>query len=155
MKSKVLSSSDAKPIDILLVDDDEGDVLLTQKALERKRVYNSLSVARDGVDALQFLRKEGKYADATRPDLILLDLNMPRKDGRETLLELKNDPDLRSIPVVVLTTSNADRDVVRSYDLHASCFVTKPFDLNQFMHVLEVLQEFWVCFVQFPNVIPK
>ncbi len=140
-----------KPIDILLVDDDEGDVLLTQKALQNGKIYNSLSVARDGVEAMEFLRQEGEFKNAVRPDLILLDLNMPRKDGRETLTEIKSDPNLRCIPIVVLTTSDADRDVMQSYDLQASCYVTKPVDLKQFTNVVQTLQEFWLCVVRLPS----
>ena len=139
-----------KPIDILLVDDDEGDVLLTQKALKGGKIFNSLNVASDGVEALEYLRCQGRFKDAKRPDLILLDLNMPRKNGKETLEEIKNDPELKSIPVVVLTTSDADKDVLRSYDLHASCYVTKPVDIHQFTNVIKSLTEFWLCVVKFP-----
>jgi CheY-like chemotaxis protein len=142
----------AKGIDILLVDDDDGDVLLTQKALQKGRIYNSLSVARDGVEAIQFLKMEGPFSDAFRPDIILLDLNMPRKDGRQTLAEIKSDPNLKSIPVVILTTSDADQDVMKSYDLQASCYITKPVDLKQFTSVVQKLQEFWFCVVKFPQV---
>ena len=140
-----------KPIDILLVDDDPGDVLLTQKALKNGKLFNSLNVAKDGVEAMEYLRCEGKFKDATRPDLILLDLNMPRKNGKETLSELKSDPDLKTIPVVVLTTSDADKDVLQSYDLHASCYVTKPVDVAQFAKVVNSLKEFWLCVVKFPK----
>jgi len=142
--------SPVKPIDILLVDDDEGDILLTQKALKSGKIYNSLNVAKDGVEAMEYLRKQGQFKEAKRPDLILLDLNMPRKNGKETLEEIKNDPDLKSIPVVVLTTSDADIDVLQSYDLHASCYVTKPVDLQQFTTVVNSLKEFWLCVVKFP-----
>ncbi|MCA9264019.1 MAG: response regulator [Planctomycetales bacterium] len=135
---------------MLLVEDDPGDVLLTQKALRTGKVLNSLSVVRDGVEALAFLRREGAYADVPRPDLILLDLNMPRKDGRETLAEIKADDDLKSIPVVVLTTSDAGQDIVASYGLQASCFVTKPVDLEQFANVVRTLKEFWLCLVKYP-----
>ena len=138
-------------VDILLVDDDEGDVLLTKKALKKGKIFNSVNVARDGVEAMAYLRQEGEFKDASRPDLILLDLNMPRKDGKETLTEIKNDPSLRSIPIVVLTTSDADNDVMQSYDLQASSFVTKPVDLKQFTNVVQSLQEFWLCVVKFPN----
>ena len=140
------------PINILLVEDDEGDVLLTQKALQKSKIYNTLSVARDGVEALQFLRREGKFKDEQRPGLVLMDLNMPRKDGRETLAEIKNDPNLRSIPVVVLTTSDADQDVLQSYDLQANCYITKPVDLTQFTRVIQQLQDFWLCLVKLPIV---
>ena len=143
--------SNISPIDILLVEDDEADVELTRRAFKNGKVYNSLSVVGDGVDALSFLRREGKFADAVRPDLILLDLNMPRKDGRETLEELKADPALRSIPVVVLTTSDADRDIVQSYDLQASCYVTKPVDLKQFTDVVKSIKNFWLCVVKYPE----
>ena len=141
-----------KPINILLVDDDEGDVLLTQKALQKSRIYNTLDVARDGVEAMQYLRREGKFQDVPRPGLILLDLNMPRKDGRETLAEIKNDKDLRLIPVVVLTTSDADHDVLQSYDLQANCYITKPVDLQQFTDVIQALQDFWLCIVKLPQL---
>ena len=140
----------AKAIDILLVDDDPGDVLLTQKALRNGKLFNSLNVAKDGIEALEYLRQEGHFKDTTRPDLILLDLNMPRMNGQETLAEIKKDPDLKSIPVVVLTTSDADKDVLQSYDLHASCYVTKPVDLGQFTNVVQSLKEFWLCVVKFP-----
>ena len=141
-----------KPINILLVDDDEGDVLLTQKALQKSRIYNTLDVAKDGVEAMQYLRREGKFQNVPRPGLILLDLNMPRKDGRETLAEIKNDNDLRLIPVVVLTTSDADHDVLQSYDLQANCYITKPVDLQQFTDVIQALQDFWLCIVKLPQL---
>lgn len=140
------------PIDILLVDDDEGDVLLTQKALRKGKVFNSLNIVHDGVEAMEYLRQQGEFKDATRPDLILLDLNMPRKDGRETLADIKGDPNLRSIPVVILTTSDAEKDVLQSYDLQASCYVTKPVDLTQFTNVIQSLQDFWLCVVKLPKV---
>jgi len=138
-------------IDILLVDDDQGDVLLTQKALKKGKLFNSLNVAKDGVEALEYLRQEGQFKDATRPDLILLDLNMPRMNGKEMLTEIKNDPNLKSIPVVVLTTSNADKDVIQGYDLQASCYVQKPLDLEQFTNVVQSLEEFWLCVVKLPS----
>ena len=139
------------PIQILLVDDDDGDILLTRKALQNSRIFNSLSVARDGVEALQFLRREGEFQDAQRPGLILLDLNMPRKDGRETLAEIKADDDLRSIPVVVLTTSDSDQDILQSHGLQASCYITKPVNLQQFTKVIRTLPDFWLCLVKLPN----
>jgi len=145
------SSEASRPIDILLVDDDDADVLLTQKALERGRVFNSVSVVSDGVEALSFLRREGDYRDVPRPDLILLDLNMPRKDGRETLAEIKADPSLRSIPVVVLTTSDLNRDIATSYDLQASSYVTKPVDFEQFLSVVQKIKDFWLCVVCYPE----
>jgi chemotaxis family two-component system response regulator Rcp1 len=138
------------PIEILLVEDNEGDVELTQEALSRAKVNNRLHVAEDGLDALQFLRREGAYAAAPRPDLILLDLNLPRLDGREVLAEVKADPQLRTIPIVVLTTSQAEEDIVRSYDLHANCYITKPVDFGQFMKVVQSVHEFWVTVVKLP-----
>ena len=139
-----------KLIDILLVEDDEGDVLLTKKALTNGKIYNSLSITRDGVEAMAFLHKEGKHAGAARPDLILLDLNMPRMDGRETLAKIKQDENLRSIPVVILTTSDADRDILQSYDLQANCYITKPVDLEQFTNVVRAIKDFWFTIVQLP-----
>jgi CheY-like chemotaxis protein len=139
------------PVKILLVDDDEGDVILTQKALQSGKLLCSLSVVEDGVQAMAFLKQEGEYSQAPRPDLILLDLNMPRMDGRETLSKIKDDDDLKNIPVVVLTTSEADRDVVQSYNLQASCYVTKPVDLKQFSDVVQSLKGFWLCVVRFPG----
>ena len=141
----------AEPIDILLVEDDPGDVILTKKALQNGKVYNSLNVVSDGIEALEYLRRQAKYADAIRPDLILLDLNMPRMDGRETLAAIKSDDELKNIPVVVLTTSDADRDVVASYNLQASCYVTKPVDLDQFTRVAKSIKEFWLCVVKYPE----
>jgi len=138
-------------IQILLVEDNPGDVRLTQEALREGKVHNELSVVGDGVDALAFLRREGGFADAPKPDLILLDLNLPRKDGREVLEELKADPDLRRIPVVVLTTSKAEEDVIRSYDLHANCYITKPVDLDQFIHVVQSIEDFWLTVVKLPR----
>ena len=137
-------------INVLLVEDDPGDILLTQKALQNGKIYNSLNIARDGVEALKFLRREKPFPDAPRPDLILLDLNMPRKDGRETLSEIKADENLKNIPVVILTTSEADQDIARSYDLQASCFVTKPVDLEQFTTVVRSIRDFWLCIVKYP-----
>lgn len=139
-----------KPIDILLVEDDEGDILLTKKALSDGKIYNSLHVAKNGVEALAFLRREGEHADAPRPDMVLLDLNMPRMDGRETLANIKQDENLRSIPVVVLTTSDADQDILKSYDLQASCYITKPVDLPQFTKVVGAIKDFWFTVVKLP-----
>jgi chemotaxis family two-component system response regulator Rcp1 len=138
------------PIDILLVEDNPGDVRLTKEALKEGKVLNTLSVARDGVEALSFLRKGGEYADAPRPDLILLDLNLPKKDGREVLAEIKADESLRRIPVVVLTTSQAEQDIVRSYNLYANCYITKPVDLDQFITVLQSIEDFWLTIVKLP-----
>ena len=141
----------SRPVEILLVEDNPGDVRLTREALREGKVRNNLHVAPDGVEALAFLRKEGRYADAVRPDLILLDLNLPRKDGREVLEEIKVDPSLRYIPVVVLTSSQAEQDIVRAYDLHANCYVTKPVDLDQFIHVVKSIEDFWFTIVKLPE----
>jgi len=139
-----------QPIEVLLVEDDPGDVLMTQEAFEEHKVRNRLSVVSDGVDALAYLRKEEPFTDAVRPDLILLDLNLPRRDGREVLAEIKSDPKLCQIPVVVLTTSQADEDVLRSYRLHANAYVTKPVDFEQFIGVVRRIDEFFVSVVKLP-----
>jgi CheY-like chemotaxis protein len=146
----VLPPPSALPIEVLLVEDDPGDVLMTQEAFEEHKVRNRLSVVHDGVDALAFLRREGEFVAAPRPDLILLDLNLPRRDGREVLAEIKNDPALRQIPVVVLTTSQADEDIVRSYQLHANAYVTKPVDFERFITVVRQIDEFFVSVVKLP-----
>jgi len=141
-----------KPIEILLVEDNPGDARLAVEALKEGKVRNNLAVARDGVEALAYLRHEGEeFKDAPKPDLILLDLNLPKKDGREVLAEIKEDPDLRRIPVVVLTTSREERDILRSYDLHANCYITKPVDLDQFLVVVKSIQEFWLAIVRLPG----
>ena len=139
------------PIDILLVEDDPGDVLMTREAFEHHKIRNALHVASDGVEALQFLKREGPFGEAPRPGLILLDLNLPRKDGREVLGEIKQDPALRTIPVVVLTTSEAEEDILRSYDLHANAYVTKPVDFEKFVEVVRKIDDFWVTVVQLPH----
>jgi CheY-like chemotaxis protein len=139
------------PIDILLVEDDPGDVLMTREAFEHHKVSNVLHVATDGVAALQFVRREPPYTDAPRPGLILLDLNLPKKDGREVLAELKAAPDLRTIPVVVLTTSEAEEDILRSYDLHANAYVTKPVDFDRFIEVVRQIDDFFVTVVKLPR----
>jgi len=139
-----------KPVEILLVEDNLADVRLTQEALKEEKLHNNLSVVNDGVEALAFLRREGQYANAARPDLILLDLNLPRKDGREVLEEIKNDPDLEAIPVVVLTVSEAEKDILVSYHLHANCYIVKPLDLNQFSKVVKSIQDFWLTIVKLP-----
>jgi CheY-like chemotaxis protein len=143
-----------RPIEILLVEDNPGDVRLTIEALKEAKVRNRLSVAKDGVEALAFLRREGSYAEAARPDLILLDLNLPRKDGREVLAEIKVDTSLRSIPVVILTTSRADQDILKSYELHANCYITKPVDLDQFITVVKSIESFWLTIVTLPRQEP-
>jgi CheY-like chemotaxis protein len=138
-------------IDVLLVEDDPGDVRLIREAFADNKVANHLSVVSDGVEALQFLRREGDFADARSPDLILLDLNLPRKDGREVLAEVKSDETLRRIPVVVLTTSKAEEDVLRSYDLHANAYVTKPVDYDSFISVVLQIDHFFVSVVKLPT----
>jgi two-component system, chemotaxis family, response regulator Rcp1 len=141
---------ESRPVEILLVEDNPGDVRLTREALKEGKVRNNLHVAQDGVEALAFLRREGKHAGAVRPDLILLDLNLPRKDGREVLEEIKADPELRLIPVVILTSSQAEKDIVRAYDLHANCYVSKPVDLDQFITVVKSIEDFWFAIVKLP-----
>jgi CheY-like chemotaxis protein len=138
-------------IEILLVEDDPGDVLLIREAFEDNKVHNRLHVVPDGVEALTFLRQEGEHADAPRPDLVLLDLNLPRKDGREVLAEVKGDESLQHIPVVVLTTSKAEEDVLRSYKLHANAYVTKPVDFDRFIDVVRRIDEFFVTVVKLPS----
>ena len=140
-----------KPIDVLLVEDDPGDTLMIKEAFADNKVRNRLSSVTDGVEALAFLRREGAYAEAPRPDLILLDLNLPRKDGREVLQEIKNDPELRTIPVVVLTTSEAEEDILRSYSLHANAYVTKPVDFERFIAVVRQIDDFFVEVVRLPR----
>jgi CheY-like chemotaxis protein len=144
-------SPNAAPVEILLVEDDPGDVLITREAIESSKVANRLSVVSNGEEALRFLRREEPYPDAPRPGLILLDLNLPRLDGREVLARIKADPDLRRIPVVVLTTSSSDEDIVRTYDLHANAYVTKPVDFDQFMSVVRQIDEFFVSIVSLPR----
>ena len=140
-----------RPIEILLVEDEPGDVRLTVEALRSARVHNRIHTVEDGVEALDFLHRRPPYADAPRPDLILLDLNLPRKDGREVLAEIKADPALRTIPVVVLTTSRARDDVLRSYDLHANCFISKPMDFNEFSAVVKSIEDFWLTVARLPS----
>jgi CheY-like chemotaxis protein len=138
-------------IDVLLVDDDPGDTLMIREAFEHNKVRNELASVADGVQAMQYLRREGEYANAPRPDLILLDLNLPRKDGREVLAEIKSDPQLSTIPVVVLTTSHAEEDVLKSYQLHANAYVTKPVDFERFIAVVRQIDEFFVTVVKLPG----
>lgn len=142
--------SNGVPIEILLVEDNPGDVRLTVEALKEAKVRNNLHVAKDGVEAMEFLRRAGAHAEAPRPDLVLLDLNLPRKDGREVLQEIKTDPDLDLIPVVVLTTSQAEQDVLESYQLHANAYVTKPVDLERFLQVVRSIENFWLEIVRLP-----
>jgi chemotaxis family two-component system response regulator Rcp1 len=143
--------STAKSAQILLVEDNEGDALLTREALKDSKLHIELDRVCNGVEALSYLRREGEYHSADRPDLILLDLNMPKMDGRQLLDILKNDPDLKSIPVVVLTTSAAEMDIVKSYELQASCYITKPVDFDQFKIILDHLKEFWFTLVRLPE----
>jgi len=140
-----------RPIEILLVEDSPGDVTLTIEALRDAKVANNLHVARDGEEALQFLRQEGEFDDKPRPDLVLLDLNMPRKDGREVLADMKADPVFKRIPVVVLTTSQSEDDVAAAYNLSANCYVAKPVDLDQFLGVVRAIDDFWLSLVKLPN----
>jgi len=139
------------PIEILLVEDNAGDVRLTREALKDAKVLNTLHVARDGEEAMEYLCHKGKYADAPRPDLVLLDLNLPRKDGREVLSEIKADEVLKRIPVVILTTSKSEEDVLKVYNLHANCYVTKPLDLDQFIRVVQAIEDFWFTVVRPPE----
>jgi chemotaxis family two-component system response regulator Rcp1 len=148
------SSRGVEPIEILLVEDSPADVDLTREALDDAKLHNNLHVVTDGVEALEFLRREGSYADAPRPDLVLLDLNLPKKDGREVLAEIKADPILRRIPVVILTTSQAEQDILKSYDLHANCYVTKPVDLDQFVTVVRSIENFWLVIAKLPKELP-
>ena len=141
----------ARPIEILLIEDNPGDVRLTIEALRTNKIHNKMRVANDGVEALEMLRRQGAHADAGRPDLILLDLNLPRKDGREVLEEIKQDPELKRIPVVVLTTSSAEEDIMRSYNLHANAFVTKPVRLAEFIEAVKSIEEFWLSVVRLPR----
>lgn len=140
-----------RPIEVLLVEDDPGDVLMTREAFEEYKMRNTLHVVSDGVEALAYLRREGEFAEANTPDLILLDLNLPRRDGREVLREIKNDPDLCRIPVVVLTTSQAEEDVLRSYQLHANAYVAKPVDFERFISVVKQIDDFFVSVVRLPS----
>ena len=140
-----------KPIDILLVEDNPGDVRLTQEALKEAKVANDLHVVKDGVEAIAFLHRQGAYADVPRPDMILLDLNLPKKNGHEVLTEIKADDNLKCIPVVMLTVSKDEQDIIKSYNLHANCFITKPVDLDQFLTVVKSIEEFWLTVVKLPN----
>ena len=141
----------SRPIEILLVEDNRGDARLTVEALKEGKVRNKLHVTEDGVEAMAFMHREGKYADAPRPDLILLDLNLPKKDGREVLAEIKDDPQLKRIPVVVLTISKAQDDILKTYSLHANCYITKPVDLEQFITVVKSIEDFWLTIAKLPS----
>jgi CheY-like chemotaxis protein len=146
---------EARVIDVLLVEDDEGDVLMTREAFEHYKIQNRLHVASDGEQAMQFLRREGQYADAPRPGLILLDVNLPRKSGMEVLAELKQDDDLLTIPVIMLTTSQAEADIVRSYSLHANAFVSKPVDFEHFIEAIRQIDTFFLNLVKLPVSLPR
>jgi chemotaxis family two-component system response regulator Rcp1 len=141
----------SKLVDILLVEDNEGDARLAKEAMRDSKIRNTLHHVSDGEEAMAFLRKEGQYAKVPRPDLVLLDLNLPKKDGRQVLAEIKNDDELKRIPVVILTVSSAEEDILKSYNLHANCFITKPIDLSQFMKVVRSVEDFWLTIVRLPD----
>ncbi|HZX32277.1 MAG TPA: response regulator [Rhodocyclaceae bacterium] len=141
-----------KSVEILLVEDNPGDVRLTQEALRGVKIRNTLNVVGDGVEAMEFLRREGTFANAPRPDIVLLDLNLPRMDGTEVLVAIKGDPDLKCIPVVILTTSQAEEDIIRSYRLNANCYVSKPVDFDQFIRVVQAIEDFWLTVVKLPKL---
>ena len=146
----MISKASVRRAEILLVEDNPGDVRLTKEAIKESKVLNHLSVVRDGAEAMSFLKRREKYKDAHRPDLILLDLNLPKKNGREVLEEIKGSPDLMRIPVVILTISKDEQDILKSYDLHANCYVTKPVDLTQFINVVKSIEDFWLTIVKLP-----
>ena len=139
-----------RPIEILLVEDSPGDVRLIQEVLKEGKVRINLQVAEDGAEAMDFLRRKGRHADAIRPDVILLDLNLPKKDGREVLAEVKSDEDLKRIPVIILTVSQAEEDILETYDHHANCYITKPVDIDEFLRVMRSIEEFWLTIVTLP-----
>lgn len=146
-----METTNAEPVEILLVEDDQDDIFLTKKAFEKQSVINNLHVVRDGVDAMAFLRQEEEHADAPRPDIVLLDLNLPTMDGDEVLEAIQDDPELRTIPVVVLTSSEAEEDIVRSYELNANAYLTKPVDFEGFVGIIESIDQFWINFVKVPD----
>lgn len=145
------NKENTSPVNILLVEDNPGDIRLTKEVLKEGKIRNVLSVATDGEEALLYLRKIGKYKDAVIPDIILLDLNLPKKDGREVLAEIKADPELMCIPVIVLTTSAAEQDILNMYSQHANCYITKPVDFNQFISVIRLIENFWLTIVKLPK----
>jgi CheY-like chemotaxis protein len=151
MTKPMTEDADLQMVDVLLVEDDAGDVLMTREAFEHYKIRNTLHVVTDGEQAVQFVRQEGEYADAPRPGLIMLDLNLPRRDGLEVLAEIKADPELRVIPVVILTTSQAEEDIVRSYALHANAYVTKPVDFERFIEVIRQIDNFFITVVKLPH----
>lgn len=146
-----MTQHETRPIEILLIEDSPSDIRLTIEALKEAKVRNNLHVATDGVEAMNFLNKKDTYADRPHPDLILLDLNLPKKDGREVLAEIKKDPQLKRIPIVILTTSSSEEDILRAYDLHANCYITKPVDFDQFMKVIQTIEGFWLTIVCLPE----
>jgi chemotaxis family two-component system response regulator Rcp1 len=145
-----MNLANTKPIEILLVEDSPSDAALTIEALKAGKIANRLTHVEDGVEAMDFLRRRGKYTEAARPDLIMLDLNLPRRDGRDVLAELKNDPDLKIIPIIVLTTSRSDKDILQSYQLNANCYITKPVDFDHFIEVVKSIENFWLTVVTLP-----
>ncbi|MFA4901125.1 MAG: response regulator [Desulfobaccales bacterium] len=147
---KGIPKAACRPIEILMVEDNPGDVRLTVEALKEAKVRNNFHTVEDGVEAMAYLRRQGPYAEAPRPDLVLLDLNLPKKNGREVLAEIKEDPELRRIPVVILTVSQAEQDILKSYNLHANCYITKPVDLDQFLEVVKSIENFWLTVVMLP-----
>ncbi len=148
---RMQTTASIRPIDILLVEDNPGDIDLTREALGMGKLHNSLHVVQDGVAAMDFLWKKAPYAASPHPDLIILDLNLPKKDGRQVLAEIKQDENLKRIPVVILTSSGAEEDILKTYNLHANCFITKPIDLNQFLHVVRSIEAFWLSIVVLPD----
>jgi chemotaxis family two-component system response regulator Rcp1 len=147
----MMNAAEGKPAEIVLVEDNAGDVRLIVEAFKENEFLNNLHVAKDGVEAMEFLHKEGKYANRLHPDLILLDLNLPKKDGREVLEEVKADPNLKRIPVIILTSSKAEADIFKTYDLHANCYITKPIDMDQFIKVVRSIEDFWLTIVKLPE----
>ena len=139
------------PIDILVVEDNPGDARLIKEVLNEQKIFNSLFIVTDGVEAMNFLLNKGKYQDSPRPDLIILDLNLPKKDGREVLADIKADDNLKRIPVVIMTISQAEADILKSYNLHANCYITKPIDLDQFVKVIKSIEDFWFSIVKLPS----
>lgn len=145
------TTAPTRPIEILLVEDNPGDIDLAKEAFAMGKLHNTLRVVQDGVTAMDYLHRKGQYSGAPRPDLIILDLNLPKKDGRQVLAEIKEDEQLKRIPVVILTTSRAEEDVLKTYNLHANCFITKPIDVKQFLHVVQSIKDFWLTIVVLPN----
>ncbi len=146
-----MSSENAVPVEILLVEDNMGDVRLTQEAFKDSKVLNNINFVRDGVEAMEYLKREGKYKDALRPDIILLDLDLPKKDGREVLRDIKQDENFKRIPVIILTVSKANDDVMKTYALHANCFITKPISVDRFFSVVKTIEDFWLTIVKLPS----